>query len=306
MTIRRITVSLALAFSAGCVAKESIADNPGDTEPGDAESGDTEPGDTGEGMSGAIDGDTGEVPQGPVIVDGVVDCSTIPPGGPTVAGGELNDLGFPVAHCNPRAEPSDPTNTEYSCCSVDPAAEGGALPAYEGKNITGKPPYFAGADNDLGTWGMCVRTSDIPFGSGLLETEALNCPVPCNPTWSDDDVASVCGSGRVCCQTHPLEPEDCVVDPDTGEWRPVTGDDIGREYEDGTTITDWAPGAHATHQDPSGTGCSILAGGTSGAAFLACVAELDVADQRGVCLALEFGQVCPHLQPTWVDACEQL
>lgn len=208
--------------------------------------------------------------------------------------------------CNPRQQDNCPET--HFCCSDDPAAEGGALPAYMGKNIAGETPYFSGANNSLGTSGLCVNREDIPFGGGLQEPAAGNCPIPCNPTWDDGDVAAVCGAGRVCCQTVQLDPLDCVVDPDSGMYRPVTGADIGVRYEgDGPVITDWSPGAHKTHQDPSGSGCTGIAmGDTDSAAFKDCVAQLTVADQRGFCMRLDVGQVCPTIQPGYVDACTAL
>ncbi len=125
------------------------------------------------------------------------------------------------------------------CCSDDPAAVGGALPSYVNRGIDGSTPIFAGANNDLGTSGLCIRTSDIPTDGKLLEPEAMNCPIPCNPTWDQATTDEVCGASRVCYQTQPLEPEDCILDPDTQQWRPVTGDDVG----DGTI---WATNSHAT------------------------------------------------------------
>lgn len=325
MIMLRTASLVGLALAAGCFAKQSIADNPGETDSDTM--GDEVGGDGGEGSVGEVGGDdgdgsvgetagddgaaetsgtTGEMP-GPVVEGDIVDCSTLPPGSPTVAGGELTALGFPEFSCNPRARPLDPTNTEFTCCSVDPAAAGGALPAYMGKDIDGEVPYFSGHNNPLGIWGMCVRTADIPFGGGLIEPAAASCPIPCNPTWDDADIETVCGPSRVCCQTHALQPADCVIDPDSGEWRPVTGADVGQMYDDGTAITGWSPGAHATHQDPGGSACVLIAeGAASGPIFDACVAALSVADQRGVCMSLGPGQACPQEQPGYIDACEQL
>jgi hypothetical protein len=177
-----------------------------------------------------------------------------------------------------------------------------------GKNISGgATAFFAGMNNALGTSGLCVRKDDIPAGSGLLEPAALNCPIPCNPTWSDGDISAVCGPSRVCCQTVQLAPEDCVCEgdgcPATG-WRPATGADIGS-----TAVipqTSWAPNDHKTHQDPSGTGCLTFSGGAQNDAFNDCVANLTVADQRGFCMALGPGQACPTDDPTYLDACEQI
>jgi hypothetical protein len=145
---------------------------------------------------------------------------------------------------------------------------------------------------------MCVDVTQI-VGQGLVEAAAEWCPIPCNPTWPQDSIDDVCGSTRVCCQTVELQPEDCVVDASTGLYRPVNGDDIG-------TLSVWRPTDHQTHQDPNGVNCLALAGGETNLEFQACVRELSVADQRGYCMALGAGQACPHAQPAYVDACEQL
>ena len=51
----------------------------------------------------------------------------------------------------------------------------------------------------------------------------------------------------------------------------------------------------------------MLAGGDATAeTFEACVRALTVANQRGYCMTLSAGQVCPHAAPAYVDACEQL
>jgi hypothetical protein len=226
--------------------------------------------------------------------------------GATVASSCIN-VNYPIVafRCNPRQQDNCPET--HFCCSDDPAAENGDLPAFMGKNISGSTPYFAGMNNSLGTSGLCVNRDEIPFGSGLMEPAAANCPIPCNPTWDEGDVAAVCGGGRVCCQTVQLDAKDCVVDPMSGMYRPVTGADIGVRYENGSVVTDWSPGAHFTHQDPSGTGCIGFAGGmNTGAVFEGCVSQLTVADQRGFCMALGPGQVCPTVQPGFVDACTAL
>ncbi len=227
--------------------------------------------------------------------DGSVDCAQIQ-SGPTVGPGAPGPTGFPETWCNPRASGSD----AWKCCSDDPAAEGGALPDYLQKNISGGgTPYFSGANNDRGTSGMCVKTSDVPTGSGLLESEAANCPIPCNPTWEQGETDAVCGNSRVCCQTRQLQAADCVQGPDDDAPRPVTGADIG-------SVTDWNPGAHATHQDPAGVSCTQLANGDQASpVFVDCIAQLSVANQRGFCMALQPGQACPTEQPTYVDACSQ-
>lgn len=223
-------------------------------------------------------------------------------GGATVASSCSVNYPTVAFRCDPGQSESCPES--HFCCSDDPAAENGALPDFMGKNISGgAQPYFAGNNNTLGSSGMCVKVDEIPMGSGLLEPAALNCPIPCNPTWSADEIGVVCGPNRVCCQTVELEPEDCVLDGDV--WRPVTGADIGSSGV--TPRTMWAPGAHETHQDPGGEGCLTFAGGDpSSAVFTECVANLSVADQRGFCMSLGPGQQCPTSDPTYLDACEQI
>lgn len=237
-----------------------------------------------------MDSPTGDVPE----PGSVVDCADYSDG-PTVGPGEPGPLGFPEVSCNPRADGGG----EYRCCSDDPAAVDGGLPVYGGG--AGASPYFADVNNGLGTSGMCVRTDDIPSGAGLQAPAAFNCPLPCNPTWDDADIGTVCGIDRVCCQTRELQPEDCIRDED-GTWRPVTGADIVGG------ATRWATGEHATHQDPGGQGCSTLSGSSdpSDPAFLACIEQLTVADQRGFCMALQPGQGCPGDTDDYLDACEQI
>ena len=265
----------------------------GDTEGGSEDGGADAPA-SDDGASGGLGPDVG----GGMVVDGVVDCSTISATGPTVAGGELSPTGFPEFACNPRVD-GGPHPNGYRCCSVDPAAEGGELPNYAQKGIQGGNPYFSGDNNEFSAWGICIRTSDIPTGSGLLEAEAMNCPIPCNPRWDDGSVDTVCGPGRMCCQTHELTAMDCVQDDD-GTWRAVRGEDIGDS-------TDWNAAAHDTHQDPNGTVCLEFANGDpTSDSFLECITQLGVADQRGVCMALSPGQACPAAQPAYVDACEML
>jgi hypothetical protein len=196
--------------------------------------------------------------------------------------------------CQPNQESNCPDT--HFCCSDDPAAVGGAKPNYVGKGIDdGAMPYFSGESNGLGRSGMCVRTDDIA-GQGLMELAAANCPIPCNPTWSDAWIDDVCGTARVCCQTVELEQNDCVMDQSTGMFRPINGDDIG-------VLSAWRPADHSTHQDPNGATCSALAGGNTSDAYLDCVRQLSVADQRGFCMALGAGVACPTEQVGYVDAC---
>ncbi|MEM6993365.1 MAG: hypothetical protein AAF721_22825 [Myxococcota bacterium] len=225
---------------------------------------------------------------------GYVDCAQVD--GPTVGPGEPGVTGFPVTACNPRLSSAG----SHKCCSDDPAAAGGALPNYESKNISGGTPLFSGINNDLGVSGLCVRTADIPAGSGLQEAAALDCPIPCNPTWDATGIGAVCGASRVCCQTRELQALDCVQPEGEEAYRPVTGADI-------PALTDWAPGAHATHQDPGGVSCAALAGGDmTSPVFTDCIAQLSVANQRGFCMALPSGVDCPTAAPTYVSACERL
>ena len=75
-------------------------------------------------------------------------------------------------------------------------------------------------------------------------------------------------------------------------WRAVTGEDIGDP--DVVPTTNWNNVAHDTHQDPNGAVCSAVAGGDpSSEVFETCIEGLSVASQRGFCMALGPGQVCP-------------
>ncbi len=212
------------------------------------------------------------------------------------------DVNYPTVafRCNPRQ--SDNCPETHFCCSDDPAAVGGGIPSYMNIQSTagGGVAYFSGANNGLGTKGMCVRTDDIPAGSGLFEGAAANCPVPCNPTWEQDDQDAVCGTNRVCCQTVEIEPEDCILDGDM--WRPATGADI----LDGASS--WSSARHETHQDPNGQGCSTFAmsADVNNDEFAGCLQQLSVADQRGFCMALQPGQACPTEVDTYLNACEQI
>jgi hypothetical protein len=293
------TVLLATACAIPKVVGEPDTD--GDTDPG-ATSEDPSATDSASSQSASAsatddgaDADTGDEPGGQYV-----DCATISADDETIAGGELSPLGFPVLACNPRAS----GEASHKCCSSDPATADGQLPAYEGKGITGSEPLYAGAVNYAGTWGMCVNTTDIPAGFGLLEDAAENCPIPCNPTWSANDVANVCGAGRVCCQTIELGPKDCVQDED-GTWRAVRGTDIGSDLIE--PRTNWNAVAHDTHQDPNGTVCLKYAKGDPATAeFQECIKYLNVADQRGFCMGLGPGQACAAAVPSYVDVCEAM
>jgi hypothetical protein len=242
----------------------------------------------------------GSATDGPGVEGPFVDCADLPAGGDTVAPGPPGVLGFPEQACDPRTSGSA---NGYRCCSTDPATADGQLPAYEGKGITGSTPLYADAANGAGRWGMCVDTTVIPDGSGLLADDAMNCPIPCNPTWDDLDIAKVCGVGRVCCQTIELGAKDCVQDD--GVWRAVTGADIG----DASVMppTNWNNAAHDTHQDPNGVVCLAASGNdVSSPEFVQCIRTLSVADQRGFCMAFGPGQMCPADDPSYVDACEAM
>ncbi|MFO0635290.1 MAG: hypothetical protein U0168_20780 [Nannocystaceae bacterium] len=198
--------------------------------------------------------------------------------------------------CNPRQGDNCPDT--HFCCSDDPSTADGELPRYNGKTGGDSTPLYADTANALGTSGMCVNRKDIPAGSGLLDPAALNCPIPCNPTWSASQVSEICGSGRVCCQTVELGEKDCVQEVSSGKWRPVSGEDICTPTEGHpcptVPATNWNNVAHDTHQDPNGTVCLQTAGGDAGsAAFQECITHLTVANQRGFCMALGPGQACP-------------
>jgi hypothetical protein len=218
-------------------------------------------------------------------------------------------IGFP---CDPSAD----TTCGGQCCSDDPTAillsdlEAWVTPLYFGNGGSGTP-VFSANNNGLSSWGSC----EAPTPIGLQEPGAMGCPIPCNPTWSSPDVASVCGLGRVCCQTVELEFEDCVFDPDIGDngcYRPVTGNDI--VGLGGLDATNWGPTAHKTHQDPNGTSCEAFVasldpgelannGVTDQEVLTACYRRLGVANVRGFCM--DGAMVCPYADPNYVDACEQ-
>lgn len=196
--------------------------------------------------------------------------------------------------CDPQQENNCPET--HFCCSDDPAAAEGKKPSYSGKNISDSAtPYFSGDNNNLSRSGMCVRVDDIA-GQGLIEPFAVNCPIPCNPTWDEAWIDDVCGPARVCCQTVALDPKDCINDGSM--FRPATGEDII------AMRSAWRPNDHETHQDPNGAGCLALAmGNNQSPVFEDCIRQLSVADQRGFCMALQLNEACPTDQPTFIDAC---
>lgn len=205
--------------------------------------------------------------------------------------------------CNPRQGDNCPET--HFCCSDDPSTADGELPAYAGKMLSGSTPLYADDANRAGVSGMCVNRDEIPAGFGLLSANATNCPIPCNPTWPNADILTVCGEGRVCCQTVELGDKDCVLPEGSSTWRPVSGEDIGEGGgpDHVTPRTNWNAVAHDTHQDPNGTVCAQAFGaGTDG--FNECITHLTVANQRGFCMGLGPGQGCPVDAVTYQDACE--
>jgi hypothetical protein len=240
-------------------------------------------------------------------------------------------VNYPVTafRCSPGGTaPSCPEKGEevWMCCSDDPAAlqitESGidnlVTPNYQGRGGEGTP-LFSGGNNPLSKSGMCVKAGSVPITGALADLNAQGCPVPCNPTWSSDDIESVCGPSTICCQTVELDFKDCVFDPAAGNgngcWRPATGFDI-IEVGTGSDLTNWGGTAHETHQDPSGTNCqkfvqglpaSVLADQnlTSADVLRECYRRLTVANQRGFCLGGAGVNFCPLAQPAYLDACEQ-
>ncbi len=194
-------------------------------------------------------------------------------------GGE--DFGNPAFRCAP-SDGSDACPDSYACCSDDPAAQDGKLPAYRGAatSATLGAPIFAENNNPLSTQGMCVQTSAVanPLANG--------CPVACNPTWAAADISNICG-GAACCQTEQVDPDkDCIQDPNTGLWRAVTGADIF------AGVTGWGA-THSTNQDADALGCATFAGtnDTADPTFADCLTQLSVANQRGFCNA-----TCPCVE----------
>ena len=229
--------------------------------------------------------------------------------------------------CSPAGDaPNCPTagGDNYQCCSDDPAALDlddislFVTPRYTGRGGQGTP-LFSGGNNTLSRSGMCVKEGSVPVQGALADINAQGCPVPCNPTWSNSDITSVCGSGTICCETVEIEPEDCVLDPAVGTaggcWRPVNGGDI--VGLGGLEATDWGGSDHATHQDPSGINCKVFVDGLppdvlaskgldAQDVLRACYRRLTVANARGFCLGGAGVNACPLAQPGYRDACEQM
>ena len=190
------------------------------------------------------------------------------------------DFGNPAFRCAP-SDGADACPDSYTCCSDDPAAQGGKLPAYRGvaTSATFGTPIFSENNNPISSQGMCVQASAIanPLTNG--------CPVACNPTWSAADIDTVCG-GVSCCQTEEVDPEkDCFQGGD-GVWRAFTGADIL------TGATGWG-NKLATNQDPSAMGCATFAGNAdvNDPTFADCLNQLSVANQRGFC-----NDTCPCVE----------
>lgn len=169
------------------------------------------------------------------------------------------------SRCQPSGEaPQYPE--EYVCCSDDPAAlelanlDADSLPAYEGRGGSGVP-LFSGTRNAASESGMCVHQGSVPrwraHGRGRR-----GLPDPCNPRWSNADLAAVCGPNTLCCQTVELDKADCLLDPALGPigcWRPAHGGDI--EGLGGLEATGWTAAEHVTLQDPGGADCQKFVAG---------------------------------------------
>lgn len=250
----------------------------------------------------------------------------------------------PIAfRCNPSLG-GDACPDGFKCCSDDPAAfdtalntSVGVLPQYGNlpSDRTGQP-MFSEVNNVISRTGMCVSEDSVisllaADGDGLFQPPTVGCPRPCNPTWSESDVLSVCGVNNVgqtnlCCQTVELDVTDCVFDGDLDCFRPVSGLDLNvgpntppavlnRVDSSGAIIVgssvSWFPGDHATMQGPGGDACTIFAGTNDQNAvyWYECARALSVANQRGYCLTRnDEGGVatCPLDSASYVDACEQL
>jgi hypothetical protein len=227
-----------------------------------------------------------------------------------------NGMFFPTtsSRCQPSSsEPRCSKVADYQCCSDDPIAlelsdlDALALP-------TSGTPVFSDTQNDASYSGMCVKVGAVAPAFALPS----GCPIPCNPTWSSNSIAAVCGSDTFCCQTTEIEASDCVLDPELGDagcWRPARGDDI--VGLGGLEATSWSAAEHATLQDPGFHGCVAFvgvfsyaelkaAGVTADDVRLACLHRLGVANQRGFCIGGPGLAGCPLAQPSYRDACEQL
>ena len=194
--------------------------------------------------------------------------------------------GFPTIAftCDPGGPLQPACPDRFNCCSDD------------GTSIAGFA-LFSDVANDRSHSGMCVNAADIPRGSGLDN----DCPIPCNPLWLSGRIDEACGQTRSCCQTRALVEADCIFDEAEGLWVPMDGRDAEAALLAGKAR--WGEG---THQDPEFEGCEALAGGRNNALFLECVRSLTVADQRGYCMALMPGALCPTAEDAYIDACEAM
>jgi hypothetical protein len=228
--------------------------------------------------------------------------------------------GITAFRCDP-SKPDCPTkygSGSYVCCSDDPAAldlddlTAPALPSYGGGPGI---PLFSSVANNASSSGFCIDTSQVPLDAAVAEPGAgASCPKPCNPTWTAENITTVCGPGTSCCASVELKELDCGLDMtlgDTGCWRPVTGGDI--MGLGGLDVSDWSSSDHATHQDPGGGGCEEFlttqaaaistAGVSAQDARVGCFRALTVANQRGFC---QGPMDCPLANPAYRDACEQI
>jgi hypothetical protein len=237
----------------------------------------------------------------------------------TGTSGSSDELAPFVLRCDPSADDPCSQFGSVACCSDDPAALqlGGDLQAYVTPLYllgggTGTP-LFSGGNNPLSRFGYCLA-EQTPPAIALVDLNAEGCRIPCNPTWSSADIATVCGPGTRCCQAVELDPADCVLDlniGDNGCFRPVTGDDI--QGVGSLALTNWSSSAHVTHQDPSGLNCELFVSGlplaelghTASEVLIECYRRLTVANQRGSCFAVGELDSCPFAAPDYVDACEQ-
>ncbi|MCA9714162.1 MAG: hypothetical protein H6713_28475 [Myxococcales bacterium] len=218
------------------------------------------------------------------------------------------EYGNPAFKCKPSKQGSA-CPEGYQCCSDDPAAQDGGLPAYPGSSYAGAAPIFSDNNNVLSQSGMCIQSGSIPPEATTLQN---GCPIPCNPTWAAADIATVCGGMANCCQTQPLDVAlDCVLDPIDGRYRAVRGTDIGQALTrpDGSIVmVNWATGSHTTIQDPDGVGCRTFTADPVAASEtnLRCYDQLTAADQRGFCDSRActcFEDECDMLNPDWVPRC---
>jgi hypothetical protein len=244
--------------------------------------------------------------------------------GPVSASGDTSggsdDFAPFVLRCDPNADNPCAQYGNVACCSDDPAAmmlfdgaalEEDALPSYEGGSNSGGTPIFSAGNNPLSRSGYCLAQGSPPQVS-LVDLNAEGCRTPCNPTWSSEDIATICGPSAQCCQTVELAPQDCVLDPNLGGagcFRPVTGHDI--TGLGGIDATNWSSTSHVTHQDPSGLNCEVFASGLPldydiNQVLVECYRRLTVADQRGSCFQTTELAECPFADPDYVDACEQM